>query len=146
MRHESERDEGFARIDLWLWLTWSLLFQGDTMVAFNMVLRRCRNSFLDKNNNNGEKPASFAKTLTQSDANNGGGFSVPRYCAVTIFPRLDYSTEPPIQTIIAKDVYGQCWKFRHIYKGTPRRYLLTTGWSNFVNHKKLIAGDSIVFL
>ncbi|RYR09725.1 hypothetical protein Ahy_B05g078122 [Arachis hypogaea] len=113
---------------------------------FLAVLRRCRNSFLDKNNNNGEKPASFAKTLTQSDANNGGGFSVPRYCAVTIFPRLDYSTEPPIQTIIAKDVYGQCWKFRHIYKGTPRRYLLTTGWSNFVNHKKLIAGDSIVFL
>ncbi|CAA0836502.1 Auxin response factor 10 [Striga hermonthica] len=27
---------------------------------------------------NQEKPASFAKTLTQSDANNGGGFSVPR--------------------------------------------------------------------
>ncbi|CAL0316103.1 unnamed protein product [Lupinus luteus] len=93
-----------------------------------------------------EKPASFAKTLTQSDANNGGGFSVPRYCAETIFPRLDYSAEPPVQTIIAKDVHGQCWKFRHIYRGTPRRHLLTTGWSNFVNHKKLIAGDSIVFL
>ncbi|RRT35607.1 hypothetical protein B296_00055288 [Ensete ventricosum] len=26
-----------------------------------------------------EKPPCFAKTLTQSDANNGGGFSVPRY-------------------------------------------------------------------
>ncbi|KAE8666239.1 Auxin response factor 10 [Hibiscus syriacus] len=64
-----------------------------------------------------EKPASFAKTLTQSDANNGGGFSVPRYCAETIFPR-----------------------------GTPRRHLLTTGWSTFVNNKKLVAGDSIVFL
>nr|KYP50021.1 Auxin response factor 18 [Cajanus cajan] len=45
-----------------------------------------------------EKPASFAKTLTQSDANNGGG------------------------------------------------HLLTTGWSSFVNQKKLVAGDSIVFL
>lgn len=93
-----------------------------------------------------EKPASFAKTLTQSDANNGGGFSVPRYCAETIFPRLDYSAEPPVQTIIAKDVHGQNWKFRHIYRGTPRRHLLTTGWSNFVNQKKLVAGDSIVFL
>ncbi|KAK4790592.1 hypothetical protein SAY86_017896 [Trapa natans] len=93
-----------------------------------------------------EKAASFAKTLTQSDANNGGGFSVPRYCAETIFPRLDYSAEPPVQTIIAKDVHGQCWKFRHIYRGTPRRHLLTTGWSNFVNQKKLVAGDSIVFL
>lgn len=93
-----------------------------------------------------EKPASFAKTLTQSDANNGGGFSVPRYCAETIFPRLDYSADPPVQTILAKDVHGETWKFRHIYRGTPRRHLLTTGWSTFVNHKKLVAGDSIVFL
>lgn len=95
---------------------------------------------------NGEKPASFAKTLTQSDANNGGGFSVPRYCAETIFPRLDYSADPPVQTVIAKDVHGEVWKFRHIYRGTPRRHLLTTGWSTFVNQKKLVAGDSIVFL
>lgn len=95
---------------------------------------------------NSEKPASFAKTLTQSDANNGGGFSVPRYCAETIFPRLDYSAEPPVQTVFAKDVHGETWKFRHIYRGTPRRHLLTTGWSAFVNQKKLVAGDSIVFL
>lgn len=64
-----------------------------------------------------EKPASFAKTLTQSDANNGGGFSVPRYCAETIFPRLDYTADPPVQTVIAKDVHGEVWKFRHIYRG-----------------------------
>ncbi|KAJ7566818.1 hypothetical protein O6H91_02G119800 [Diphasiastrum complanatum] len=93
-----------------------------------------------------EKPASFAKTLTQSDANNGGGFSVPRYCAETIFPRLDYSVDPPVQTVLAKDVHGEVWKFRHIYRGTPRRHLLTTGWSTFVNQKKLVAGDAIVFL
>ncbi|KAL9686762.1 hypothetical protein QQ045_031155 [Rhodiola kirilowii] len=93
-----------------------------------------------------EKPASFAKTLTQSDANNGGGFSVPRYCAETIFPRLDYSADPPVQTILVKDVHGEVWKFRHIYRGTPRRHLLTTGWSTFVSQKKLVAGDSIVFL
>ncbi|CAK9169612.1 unnamed protein product [Ilex paraguariensis] len=97
-------------------------------------------------NKNGEKPNSFAKTLTQSDANNGGGFSVPRYCAETMFPRLDYSVEPPVQTIVAKEVHGEIWKFRHIYRGTPRRHLLTTGWSNFVNKKKLVAGDSVVFL
>ncbi|KAI7740729.1 hypothetical protein M8C21_026823 [Ambrosia artemisiifolia] len=89
---------------------------------------------------------SFAKTLTQSDANNGGGFSVPRYCADTIFPRLDYTADPPLQNILVKDVHGQIWKFRHIYRGTPRRHLLTTGWSTFVNKKKLVAGDSIVFL
>ncbi|TVU15207.1 hypothetical protein EJB05_38714, partial [Eragrostis curvula] len=92
------------------------------------------------------KPASFAKTLTQSDANNGGGFSVPRFCAETIFPELDYRAEPPVQNVFARDVHGIEWKFRHIYRGTPRRHLLTTGWSNFVNQKKLLAGDSIVFL
>ncbi|RWW38515.1 hypothetical protein BHE74_00056262 [Ensete ventricosum] len=93
-----------------------------------------------------EKPPCFAKTLTQSDANNGGGFSVPRYCAETIFPRLDYSADPPVQTVLAKDVHGEIWKFRHIYRGTPRRHLLTTGWSTFVNQKKLVAGDLILFL
>ncbi|XP_020584874.1 auxin response factor 18-like [Phalaenopsis equestris] len=93
-----------------------------------------------------EKPISFAKTLTQSDANNGGGFSVPRYCAETIFPRLDYSAMPPVQMVLVKDLHGKIWKFRHIYRGTPRRHLLTTGWSNFVNEKKLVAGDSVVFL
>ncbi|CAH1452585.1 unnamed protein product [Lactuca virosa] len=93
-----------------------------------------------------DKASSFAKTLTQSDANNGGGFSVPRCCAETIFPRLDYSSDPPVQTIIAKDIHGEIWRFRHIYRGTPRRHLLTTGWSTFVNQKKLIAGDSIVFM
>jgi hypothetical protein len=90
--------------------------------------------------------ASFAKTLTQSDANNGGGFSVPRFCAETIFPELDYRAKPPVQSVYARDVHGVEWSFRHIYRGTPRRHLLTTGWSNFVNKKKLLAGDSIVFL
>ncbi|CAN6462199.1 unnamed protein product [Victoria cruziana] len=102
--------------------------------------------FGDNGGEASEKPASFAKTLTQSDANNGGGFSVPRYCAETIFPRLDYSADPPVQTVLAKDVHGEVWKFRHIYRGTPRRHLLTTGWSTFVNQKRLVAGDSIVFL
>ncbi|MCO5557457.1 hypothetical protein L7F22_011022 [Adiantum nelumboides] len=92
------------------------------------------------------KPVSFAKTLTQSDANNGGGFSIPRYCAETIFPRLDYAQAPPVQTVLARDIHGTVWKFRHIYRGTPRRHLLTTGWSNFVNLKKLVAGDVIVFM
>ncbi|CAA0825313.1 Auxin response factor 16 [Striga hermonthica] len=93
-----------------------------------------------------EKPNTFAKTLTQSDANNGGGFSVPRYCAETIFPELDYSSEPPVQMILARDFQGQIWKFRHIYRGTPRRHLLTTGWGVFVNSKRLVAGDSVVFV
>ncbi|KAE8789408.1 auxin response factor 8-like [Hordeum vulgare] len=82
----------------------------------------------------------------QSDANKGGGFSVPRFCTETIFPALDYSSEPPVQSIVVRYVHGDEFKFRHIYRGTPLRHLLTTGWSNFVNQKKLLAGDSIVFL
>ena len=62
-----------------------------------------------------EKPALFAKTLTQSDVNNGGGFFVSRYCVETIFPQLDYSVGPPVQTSLAKDVHGVAWKFRHLY-------------------------------
>ncbi|KAL5076575.1 hypothetical protein RYX36_015559 [Vicia faba] len=94
----------------------------------------------------GERIFSFAKILTPSDANNGGGFSVPRFCADSIFPPLDYSMDPPYQSLVITDVHGMAWEFRHIYRGTPRRHLLTTGWSRFVNGKKLVAGDSVVFM
>jgi auxin response factor len=30
--------------------------------------------------------------------------------------------------------------------GQPRRHLLTTGWSVFVNAKRLVAGDAFIFL
>ncbi|KAL7263342.1 hypothetical protein ACSBR1_001503 [Camellia fascicularis] len=93
-----------------------------------------------------EAVVSFAKILTPSDANNGGGFSVPRFCADSIFPPLNFAADPPVQTLSITDVHGVVWEFRHIYRGTPRRHLLTTGWSKFVNHKKLIAGDSVVFM
>ncbi|WOG97319.1 hypothetical protein DCAR_0416659 [Daucus carota subsp. sativus] len=90
--------------------------------------------------------ASVVKVLTPSDANNGGGFSVPKSCAETVFPPLDFAADPPVQTLMVKDVLGAVWEFRHIYRGTPRRHLLTTGWSKFVNAKKLVAGDSVVFM
>ncbi|XP_057523025.1 auxin response factor 17-like [Amaranthus tricolor] len=89
---------------------------------------------------------SFAKVLTPSDANNGGGFSIPRFCAESIFPPLDFSADPPVQKIRVTDIHGESWEFRHIYRGTPKRNLFTTGWSKFVNCKKLIAGDSVVFM
>lgn len=92
------------------------------------------------------KISSFAKVLTSSDANNGGGFSVPRFCADTIFPQLNYQIDPPVQNLEVTDIHGVVWTFRHIYRGTPRRHLLTTGWSKFVNGKKLVAGDSVLFM
>ncbi|KAF8411830.1 hypothetical protein HHK36_004389 [Tetracentron sinense] len=94
----------------------------------------------------GENVVSFVKVLTPSDANNGGGFSVPKFCADLIFPPLNFKADPPLQTLSLIDVHGVVWKFRHIYRGTPRRHLLTTGWTKFVNHKMLVAGDSVVFM
>jgi len=63
----------------------------------------------------------------------------------TTFSRLDYTAEPPEETILAKDVHGETWKFRHIYRGAPRRHLLTTGWSNFVNKKNSWLGTRLCF-
>ncbi|KAK4359034.1 hypothetical protein RND71_021263 [Anisodus tanguticus] len=95
---------------------------------------------------NDDDVVSFVKILTPSDANNGGGFSVPRFCADSIFPRLNFVAEPPVQNLAIRDIHGFVWEFRHVYRGTPRRHLLTTGWSKFVNSKKLVAGDCAVFL
>ncbi|ERN07684.1 hypothetical protein AMTR_s00155p00067370 [Amborella trichopoda] len=88
---------------------------------------------------------SHAKVLTPSDANNGGGFSVPNACAESVFPRLDKSVEKPAQDLSMRDVHGETWKFRHIYRGSPKRHLLTTGWSAFVNAKMLASEDTVVF-
>jgi len=94
----------------------------------------------------GKKVVSYSKTLTPSDANNGGAFSVPVECAKLIFPPLDLDTEKPSQELSISDIHGKVWKFRHVYRGTPLRHLLTTDWSEFVDKKKLVGGDSLVFM
>uniref|UniRef100_A0A0A9G6W1 Auxin response factor n=1 Tax=Arundo donax TaxID=35708 RepID=A0A0A9G6W1_ARUDO len=88
----------------------------------------------------------FCKTLTASDTSTHGGFSVPRRAAEDCFPPLDYNQLRPSQELIAKDLHGMKWRLRHIYRGQPRRHLLTTGWSSFINKKKLVSGDAVLFL
>ncbi|XP_031394700.1 auxin response factor 6-like isoform X2 [Punica granatum] len=88
----------------------------------------------------------FCKTLTASDTSTHGGFSVPRRAAEKVFPPLDYTQQPPAQELIARDLHDNEWKFRHIFRGQPKRHLLTTGWSVFVSAKRLIAGDSVLFI
>ncbi|XP_025807097.1 auxin response factor 14-like isoform X2 [Panicum hallii] len=88
----------------------------------------------------------FCKTLTASDTSTHGGFSVPRRAAEDCFPPLDYEQLRPSQELVAKDLHGMKWRFRHIYRGQPRRHLLTTGWSSFINKKKLVSGDAVLFL
>ncbi|KAL6845785.1 hypothetical protein ACP4OV_024360 [Aristida adscensionis] len=89
---------------------------------------------------------SFCKTLTASDTSTHGGFSVLRRHAEECLPQLDMSQNPPCQELVAKDLHGTEWHFRHIFRGQPRRHLLTTGWSVFVSSKRLVAGDAFIFM
>jgi auxin response factor len=89
---------------------------------------------------------SFCKTLTASDTSTHGGFSVLRRHADDCLPPLDMTQQPPWQELVTTDLHGNEWHFRHIFRGQPRRHLLTTGWSVFVSAKKLVAGDAFIFL
>ncbi|XP_073128553.1 auxin response factor 9-like [Henckelia pumila] len=89
---------------------------------------------------------SFCKVLTASDTSTHGGFSVLRKHANECLPPLDMTQQTPTQELVAKDLHGIEWHFKHIFRGQPRRHLLTTGWSTFVTSKRLVAGDSFVFL
>nr|XP_043639220.1 auxin response factor 9-like isoform X2 [Erigeron canadensis] len=89
---------------------------------------------------------SFCKVLTASDTSTHGGFSVLRKHANECLPSLDMTQPTPTQDLVARDLHGTEWRFKHIFRGQPRRHLLTTGWSTFVTNKRLVAGDSFVFL
>lgn len=89
---------------------------------------------------------SFCKILTASDTSTHGGFSVLRKHANECLPQLDMTQATPTQDLVAKDLHGHEWRFKHIFRGQPRRHLLTTGWSTFVTSKRLVAGDAFVFL
>ncbi|CAB4288110.1 unnamed protein product [Prunus armeniaca] len=110
-------------------------YEKEAMLASDMGLKQSR-----------QPSEFFCKTLTASDTSTHGGFSVPRRAAEKIFPPLDFSMQPPAQELMAKDLHDSAWTFRHIYRGQPKRHLLTTGWSVFVSTKRLFAGDSVLFI
>ncbi|KAG6700200.1 hypothetical protein I3842_08G100800 [Carya illinoinensis] len=89
---------------------------------------------------------SYVKKLTASDTSTHGGFSAPRRQALECFPPLDMSQQPSAQELIAKYLHGFGWCFCHIYRGQPKRHLLTSGWSIFVTAKKLVADDACIFI
>ncbi|KAI8532020.1 hypothetical protein RHMOL_Rhmol11G0180500 [Rhododendron molle] len=60
---------------------------------------------------------SFCKTLTASDTSTHGGFSVLRRHADDCLPPLDMSQQPPWQELVATDLRGHEWHFRHIFRG-----------------------------
>ncbi|KAK4356407.1 hypothetical protein RND71_025378 [Anisodus tanguticus] len=94
-------------------------------VAISLEGKEHEDSGTDEEGNgvNPGKSAShmFCKTLTASDTSTHGGFSVPRRAAEDCFPPLDYKEQRPSQELIAKDLHGVEWKFRHIYRGGDLR-------------------------
>ncbi|CAA3013905.1 auxin response factor 9 [Olea europaea subsp. europaea] len=60
---------------------------------------------------------SFCKVLTASDTSTHGGFSVLRKHANECLPPLDMSQQTPTQELIAKDLNGIEWHFKHIFRG-----------------------------
>ncbi|XP_019463463.1 PREDICTED: auxin response factor 2-like isoform X2 [Lupinus angustifolius] len=89
---------------------------------------------------------SFYKTLTASDTSTHGGLSVLKRHADECLPPLDMTKDVPTQELVTKDLHGNEWRFKHIYRGEPRRHLLQSGWSVFVTSKRLVAGDAFIFL
>ncbi|TXG63531.1 hypothetical protein EZV62_010525 [Acer yangbiense] len=88
---------------------------------------------------------SFSKKLTQSDTTTHGGFSVPKRLAEECLPQLDMSKDPPAQELIAKDLHGREWRFRHIFRGEDGE--LSVGvrraMKQQINAPSIISGNSM---
>ncbi|KAH7680936.1 Auxin response factor domain-containing protein [Dioscorea alata] len=130
---DPESDEVFARMTL------------DPRVPVCGLLDRERRKKEEEELQDYGGVVSHSKVLTLSDSNNGGGFSVPKDCATFVFPQLDLKEDMPVQSVTVRDLQGNVLNFRHVFRGSPRRHLLTTNWSKFVNSKNIIAGDKIIF-
>ncbi|CAN7028600.1 unnamed protein product [Brassica oleracea var. botrytis] len=101
---------------------------------------------IPKNENNIQNINYFTKVLNASDTCKTGGFFLYKRHAMKCLPLLDMSQLTPSQEIIAKDIHGHEWIFKHTLRGTSKRHLFTCGWNEFAKGKKLVAGDSFVFL
>ncbi|XP_056847964.1 auxin response factor 13-like [Raphanus sativus] len=101
---------------------------------------------IPKNKNNIQNINYFTKVLSDSDTRKNGGFVLYKRHAIECLPLLDMSQLTPSQEIIAKDIHGREWSFKHTLRGTPKRHLFSSGWNEFAKGKELVAGDSFVFL
>ncbi|KAF8109252.1 hypothetical protein N665_0099s0004 [Sinapis alba] len=99
-----------------------------------------------ENENNIQNINYFTKVLSASDTRKIGGFVLLKRHAIECLPLLDMSQPTPSQEIVAKDIHGHEWNFKHTFRGTPKRHLFTSGWNEFAKEKKLVVGDSFVFL
>ncbi|XP_058744380.1 auxin response factor 2-like [Vicia villosa] len=89
---------------------------------------------------------SFNKILTSTEISTLGRLYIPKEHAERCFPPLDMTLKPPMHDLVAKDLHGNEWNFRHIYSSYEKKHMLTNGWSTFVNSKNLAPGDSCIFV
>ncbi|OIW13348.1 hypothetical protein TanjilG_02868 [Lupinus angustifolius] len=132
LKAEANSDEVFAQITLVPELKQNEIISEDEEETYQIPQRT--------------SSCSFIKILTASDTSPHGGLSIPKLHANECLPPLDMTLQTPTQELVAKDLHGFEWHFTHKYRGEPKRHLLTSGWSTFVNSKKLLAGDACIFL
>ncbi|KAJ0618700.1 putative transcription factor ARF family [Helianthus annuus] len=89
---------------------------------------------------------SFRKILTPTDVSKVGACGLPARDVERTFRPLDMSQDPASQDIVAKDLHGSTWHFKHTCRRRQKRHTLVKGWGNFVRQKKLHAGDACIFL
>ncbi|KAM0035831.1 putative transcription factor ARF family [Helianthus debilis subsp. tardiflorus] len=89
---------------------------------------------------------SFRKILTPTDVSRVGACGLPARDVERTFRPLDMSQDPASQDIVAKDLHGSTWHFKHTCRRRQKRHTLVKGWGNFVRQKKLVAGDACIFL
>ncbi|XP_058759995.1 auxin response factor 17-like [Vicia villosa] len=101
------------------------------------------------NGADGDQIVSYAKTLTNTDVRSGAVLYIPRAGAEAILPALpplDSRNQSRFQDISVKDVCGVVSEIRHFHRLCPFQHLFTVGWSGFVSKKKLVVGDTVVFV
>uniref|UniRef100_A0A0E0AGM5 Auxin response factor n=1 Tax=Oryza glumipatula TaxID=40148 RepID=A0A0E0AGM5_9ORYZ len=86
----------------------------------------------------------FEKQLSLSDV---FALTLPESGANDVLPPLQRNLNAADQPLLfIKDLRGVRWKFRHVLSDHDGRHLLTTGWGEFVVAKRLVYGDSVVFM
>ncbi|CAN7078765.1 unnamed protein product, partial [Brassica oleracea var. botrytis] len=120
-----------------------------------------------RHENNVQNINYFTKVLSASDTNKKGSFVLNKRHAIECLPLL----LTPSQEVIAKDIHGHEWNFKHTLRGNkfllisklrilitnlyfltnnqlgmPQRHLFTSGWNEFAKGKDLVVGDCFVFL
>ncbi|XP_058759993.1 auxin response factor 17-like [Vicia villosa] len=101
------------------------------------------------NGPDGDQIVSYAKTLTNTDVRSGAVLYIPKAGADSILPALpplDSRNQSRFQDISVKDVCGVVSQIRHFHRLCPFQHLFTIGWSGFVSKKKLVVGDTVVFV